>query len=128
MNEHPVVSTSTSEDEVAFWGKNRLVILLIGTVGIALILTCVSIAIYNSSGAAQLDLSRPGLRSVSSQVEKDDASEGFNASGSVTKETINEFITMYEAQAKKAKGVDAFSGDPLNPEVLVFSTSSSDEN
>ena len=34
--------------------------------------------------------------------------------------TIDEFIFLYDEQAEKAKAVDAFNGDPLNPEVLEF--------
>ena len=44
------------------------------------------------------------------------------AVGSVNKETIEEFMKLYDTQAAKAKAVDAFNGDPLNPEVLEFGT------
>lgn len=111
-----------NEDTLSFWQRHRLSALLGLTVIIALIMTSVSVAIYNSSGAAQLDLSRPGYSSVSSKVEKSDEINTYSASGKVNKETIQEFIKLYDAQAKKAKAVDAFNGDPLNPEVLEFGT------
>jgi hypothetical protein len=97
-------------------------LLLIITVVIALCLTVVSVVIYNVSGAAQLDLSRPGYRSVSDQVDKESKIDEYSASGSVNKETIEEFMKLYDTQAAKAKAVDAFNGDPLNPEVLEFGT------
>jgi hypothetical protein len=31
-------------------------------------------------------------------------------------------MKLYDTQAAKAKAVDAFNGDPLNPEVLEFGT------
>lgn len=111
---------SAIEDKIAVWSQHRLVLLLIGSVVVALILTTASIAIYNGSGAAQLDLSRPGYRSVSDQIELDTTDDSFSASGAVTKDTIHEFIKLYDEQATKAKAVDAFNGDPLNPEVLEF--------
>ena len=110
------------DEQLSFWDRHRLSLLLIITVVIALCLTVVSVVIYNVSGAAQLDLSRPGYRSVSDQVDKESKIDGYSASGSVNKETIEEFMKLYDTQAAKAKAVDAFNGDPLNPEVLEFGT------
>lgn len=114
--------SSLAEDQLAFWGQHRLLALLIAAIILTLILTTISLTIYNRSGAAQLDLSRPGYRSVSGQIEKDTTDDSFSASGAVNKEVIKEFIKLYDAQADKAKSVDAFNGDPLNPEVLEFGT------
>lgn len=74
--------------------------------------------IYTQSGAAQLDLSRPGYKSVSNQVQVEDSTSTFSASGPVDKETFEEFLKLYDEQSEKAKSVDAFNGDPLNPEVV----------
>jgi len=123
MDEHkPSTLVKLSDVELSFWDRHRLSLLLIITVMVAITLTIVSVIIYNSSGAAQLDLSRPGYRSVSDQVEKNDEIDTYGASGRVNKETIEEFMKLYDAQAAKAKAVDAFNGDPLNPEVLEFGT------
>lgn len=103
--------------------KNNLVTLLIVTVVLAGILTAISISLYELSGAAQLDLSRPGYRDVTHQVERSEKTDGYSSNGPVTEATINEFIDMYITQSEKAKSVDAFSGDPLNPEVLLFGAS-----
>jgi len=112
--------------EISFWGRHRLSLLLIITVIIALTLTTISVVMYNSSGAAQLDLSRPGYLSVSSKVEKSDAIDTYSATGDVSKDTIEQFMKLYDAQASKAKAVDAFNGDPLNPEVLEFGAQSNE--
>jgi hypothetical protein len=108
------------EGTLSFWDRHRLSLLLILTFILEIIMTTISVIIYNSSGAAQLDLSRPGYLSVSDQVERDDTIDEYSASGPINKDTIQEFITLYDEQAEKAKGVNAFNGDPLNPEVLVF--------
>lgn len=118
----PVPIVKTAEEELSFWDKHRLSVLLAGTVMIALVMTIVSVVIYNTSGASQLDLSRPGYLSVSDQVEKTDTIDTYSSSGAVNKDTIEAFMELYDAQAKKAKAVDAFNGDPLNPEVLEFGT------
>lgn len=127
QEEVPVLNKPvSSEGELSFWDRHRLSLLLVLTVAIAIIMTVISVVIYNVSGAAQLDLSRPGVRSVSNQVEKNDDIDTYPASGTITKESIQEFIRLYDAQANKAKGVDAFKGDPLNPEALEFGASASE--
>lgn len=115
----------TAED-LTFWARHRLSLLLIITVSIALVMTTISVIIYNTSGAAQLDLSRPGYQSVSDQVETKDTIDTYSSSGPVNTNTINEFMKLYDEQATKVKAVDAFNGDPLNPEVLEFGTPASE--
>jgi hypothetical protein len=112
--------------DMTFWDKHRLSLLLILTVLIALVLTVVSMIAYNVSGTAQLDLSRPGVSSVSDQVDKTDSITEYSSFGEVSKDSINAFTKLYDEQAKKAKAVDAFSGDPLDPEVLEFGTNASE--
>ena len=122
-----LVLVKKDDDKLSFWGRHRLSLLLIIAVIIAVFFTTVSVTMYNLSGAAQLDLSRPGYQSVSGKVEKVDNSESYSSSGAVNKDTIQEFLNLYDKQAEKAKSVDAFNGDPLNPEVLEFGTSNSEE-
>ncbi len=124
LHEEAKAALRATDTELGFWDRHRLSLLLIITVIVAIVLTSVSVFLYNSSGAAQLDLSRPGYRSVSDQVETDDVIDSFSALGSVSTETIEEYIKLYDEQAAKAKAVDAFKGDPLNPEVLEFGAAS----
>ncbi|MES2630618.1 MAG: hypothetical protein V4611_01555 [Patescibacteria group bacterium] len=119
--------TLQPDENMTFWDKHRLSLLLILTVLIALTLTVVSMFAYNASGTAQLDLSRPGYLSVSDQVDKTDKITEYSAFGSVNKDSIDEFTKLYDEQAAKAKAVDAFNGDPLNPEVLEFGLSNVSE-
>ncbi len=110
-----------------FWSQHRFLLLIAFTIVIALILVVISMVIYNVSGSAQLDLSRPGYQSVSDKVDKVDNIDEYNASGPVNKGTVDEFTKLYDAQATKAKAVNAFNGDPLNPEVLEFGSSEASE-
>ena len=116
----------TPDNDMTFWDKHRFSLLLILTVLIALILTVVSMFAYNASGTAQLDLSRPGYQSVSNKVDKTDNVTEYSAFGSVNKDSIRDFTKLYDAQAAKAKAVDAFNGDPLNPEILEFGTNATE--
>lgn len=116
-------TTPTSEEQLSFWDEHRFMLLIIGTLVISTVLVCVSIAIYKISGSAQLDLSRPGYQSVSDKVNRTDPVTDYSAFGPVNKSTVNDFTKLYDSQATKAKAVDAFNGDPLNPDVLEFSDS-----
>jgi len=125
MDEHQQpAATKLNNGASSFWDRHRLSLLLILTVLIALTMTTISVIIYNSSGAAQLDLSRPGFLPVSDKVEQNDGIDTYSATGPVNKNSIEEFMKLYDTQASKAKAVDAFNGDPLNPEVLEFGTPS----
>jgi len=127
MDDLPQMNSKREGSElVGFWAEHRFFILVFATIVISLVLVVISLVIYNVSGAAQLDLSRPGYQSVSNQVEREDSSDQFSPSGSVTNESINEFIKLYDDQARKTKSVDAFNGDPLNPELLEFSDETSE--
>jgi len=114
-------TTPQPDNEIlGFWDQHRFMLLIAGTIVIAFILVSVSLVIYNVSGSAQLDLSRPGLKSVSGKVDRTNVVTDYSAFGPVTKDTVKTFTDAYDAQAKKAKAVDAFNGDPLNPDVLEF--------
>lgn len=110
-------------DDQTFWGQHRFVLLIATTIIIAVVLTGISLVIYNVSGSAQLDLSRPGYQSVSNQVDRNDEITDYGAFGPVNQTTVDEFTKTYDQQAAKAKAVDAFNGDPLNPEILEFGSS-----
>ena len=112
------------EEEVSFKDKHSFLIFITLSILIASVIVSISMALYNSSGAAQLDLSRPGYKSVRSQAGKDDGDfQTFSSSGLISKEIISSFKATYDKQAKKIKAVDAFVGDPLSPDALGISAS-----
>ena len=109
-------------NDQTFWGHHRIAALVIASITVSLLLVSVALALYASSGAAQLDLSRPGYRAISSQAaDTNEGFENYSASGPITQASIDEFQKLYDQQATKAKAVDAFSGDPLNPDYLEIS-------
>lgn len=115
------------QEQKNFFGTHRFMVLIAATIIIAIGLTVISVAVYYTSGSSQLDLSRPGYTSVSSKVDREDTVTGYSAYGDVNRQTIDEFTKLYDTQAAKAKAVDAFNGDPLNPEVLEFGDPASSE-
>jgi len=121
---HAELFSADDQEVPSFWDRHRLSLLLIFTVIVTIVFTTVSIVLYDVSGTVQLDLSRPGYRSISSQIDHDTTIDEYSAFGTLDREAIEEFIALYEEQAAKAKAVDAFNGDPLNPELLELVESS----
>jgi hypothetical protein len=119
MDDHNILHAN---DDTTYWGQHRLMLLVAMSILVALVLVGISMALYASSGAAQLDLSRPGYRDVSSQaVNENGNAKTFSATGDITTESLSEFNSLYETQSTKATAVDAFSGDPLSPDALELS-------
>jgi len=88
------------------------------TIILAFMLVTLSLWLYNASGAAQLDLSRPGYKSVRSQAKQTNDFTGFSSSGEITKEVLEEFRKMYNEQMKEATAIESFGGNVMSDEAL----------
>jgi hypothetical protein len=100
------------------WQEHRFLVMVAVAVLVALFLVSVALALYASSGTAQLDLSRPGYQSVREQAAQPDSFTGFPAEGSLTKEVFDEFQTLYDEKANQVTTVDSFSGEVMSDETL----------
>lgn len=100
------------------WYQTRIVLFIGGSIGVALLLVLISMALYVSSGAAQLDLSRPGYQSVQNKVDPSDKFKSFPASGTVNEATIDQFQKLYQDQVNKVTATDAFNPDVLSNQAL----------
>jgi len=113
--------THVHEHQESVLARYRFMVLIVGTVFISLVLVAISLYVYQTSGAAQLDLSRPGYRSVSSQtVNNDSGFTDYPETGPITQSSINQFNQLYGQQAQSIVGVDSFGGDPLNANTLEY--------
>jgi hypothetical protein len=100
------------------WYRQQIVIFVSGSIVVAILLVLVSMALYASSGAAQLDLSRPGYKSVQNKVDQTDTFESFPETGSVNKSTLDQFQKIYDRQSKQVDNSDAFSSSALGDQAL----------
>lgn len=106
----------------SFLSRHRFLFLIAATIVISIILVLISLEVYKASGAAQLDLSRPGYRAVSSQtINTNQNFTDYSDIGPINKSTVTEFKKLYDKQVDSITQVDAFGGDPLNPDTLEFS-------
>lgn len=98
--------------------KNRFVIMLVGSIGIALFLVSIALALYASSGTAQLDLSRPGYSGVRSQASADQNLTIFASTGEINKQTVDKFEELYDKTANQVTSSSPFESGALNDEAL----------
>jgi len=78
----------------------------------------IAMNLYNSSGAAQLDLSRPGYKSVRKNVVQDTDVEAFPSTGTIDKAAIDQFTRMYNTRAKSVSGANSFDPGAMSDDAL----------
>ncbi len=100
------------------WEKHKFMVLVGFTIIIALFLVMVSLRLYSSSGAAQLDLSRPGYKSVREQAGRPVDFTSFPSTGQLNKEALDSFRSLYDEQVKEATAVDSYGGDVMSDATL----------
>jgi hypothetical protein len=100
------------------WQQHKFFMLVGLTIAISIFLVGIALALYNSSGTAQLDLSRPGFQSVQEQASQSDDFNGFPSTGELDQAAFNQFRNEYDKQAKKVTTVDSFSGDVMSDQAL----------
>lgn len=102
-----------------FRQEHNFLMMIIGSVILAGLLVWVGMFLYNTSGAAQLDLSRPGYIDIRDKaIDSSSEFKNYATTGPIDQVAIDEFKALYDEQANKIKLAAAFKGDPLNPDSL----------
>lgn len=87
---------------------------------ISFAMVIIGMYIYNTSGAAQVDLSRPGYQSVQKEASRDTSNDSFASTGKLDKEAFDSFDSMYKGHARQVVGVDSFDPKAVDPNTLLF--------
>lgn len=102
------------------WEQHKFMLLVGLAIVAALGLVAVSLALYNSSGAAQLDLSRPGYQSVREQASKKQAFTSFPSTGALDSNALDQFRALYDKQVKNVTAVDSYGGNVMDDNILMI--------
>ena len=70
--------------------------------------------LYVSTGAAQVDLSGPGYKSVRKQATPSEIFSGFSSTGEIDDKVLSDFKESYDKYTQRVTAVDAFGGDVLS--------------
>lgn len=100
------------------WQEHKFMVLIGLTITVSMLLVSLSLWLYNNSGAAQLDLSRPGYQEVRDQAKKTTDFSTFSSSGPIDAESLKEFRKMYDEQYGRITSTQNFGGDVMNDSSL----------
>ena len=98
--------------------RHRLTYGIAGALVIAALLTTISMALYVSSGASRLDLSRPGYEKVRSDVQQDSEESDFSASGPMNSAVAEDFQKRFTKHRDTLSKLDNFSSNALDDDEL----------
>ena len=104
--------------------RHRITYGIIAALLIASLLTMVSMALYVSSGASRLDLSRPGYEQLRKEIQHDTAEEQFSSSGPINEAVLKDFQARYTAHRESMKKLDNFGSNALEDGQLQILPSS----
>ena len=108
------------QDAIAMtrWQQHKFFVLIAGVILLSTFLVSVALSLYNSSGAAQLDLSRPGFQEVRKQASRDTTTKTFPSTGTLDKAALDSFSKLYSEQAAKVSQTQGFDAAALSEESL----------
>lgn len=117
----------SEEQSKSFAQEHKFLVMITASIVFAVALVVVSMRLYYTTGAAQLDLSRPGFTEIREQVSDQEDFDGFAATGEVNSAELSSFEKMYDEKLKDIEGVDAFAGDVLSPKALQINDTNNAE-
>lgn len=122
MNKQEPSSLPSTEKPLAVRTRSPFVLLIIGTIVLSLSLVSIALMLYVTSGAEQLDLSRPGYQDISKQAYKTRDVEPFSESGPMNKSVIDDFLKSYDNEVRKLTTTPGFSDDPIGESLGTIET------
>lgn len=108
--------------KMTVWQRHRFFVLIVGVIIVSFLLVCIALSLYNSSGAAQVDLSRPGYKSIQSEASKGIVDDSFPSTGDLDAAAYAEFDKLYGNHAKRVVGADSFDPQALDVKNLELLT------
>lgn len=103
--------------------KHRMVYGIIAALLIAMLLTAVSMALYVSSGASRLDLSRPGYERVRTEVQSDSEEPAFSATGPMNSQVAQDFQKRFDKHRDTLSKLNNFGSKALDDAELQIAPS-----
>ncbi len=107
-----------ASQELTRWQRHRFFVLIILVIVISMILVSISLSLYNSSGAAQVDLSLPSLQALRKQAAQDKTDATFSSNGTLDAKAFDSFDTLYSQHIKEVTSTDNYGSRPLSDESL----------
>lgn len=105
-------------EEMTKWQKHKFFLLVIAVLVISMVMVAISLHLYNSSGAAQVDVSLPGYKSIQKQASKERSDSSFPATGTLDKEAFDSFDKLYGKHIDQINSSESFDSRALSEDSL----------
>ena len=103
-------------------GKGAFFVMVGAAVAVSLMLVVVAMYLYNMSGAAQLDLSLPGLQEERVRAQQAKRYDDFAPTGALDSSALKQFDELYtHQQADIQQDTSKFDTKPLDDDQLGIS-------
>lgn len=109
---------TTTERFVALVERHRLVYGVVFALLISMLLTAISMALYVSSGASRLDLSRPGYEHAREAVQRDSTEDSFSSTGPLNSDVADDFQKRFTKHRERLNKLDTFGTNALDDSEL----------
>lgn len=110
----PTQEPQLEAEALTVWQQHRFFLLVALVIIVSCIMVVIGMYVYNTSGAAQVDLSRPGYQSVRREAKRDSVNDSFPATGELDANAFDSFNKMYSEHARQVVGVDSFDPTALD--------------
>lgn len=104
-----------------FWEKlsnYKFVLMVIAAMIVTIVLCGTSIYIYVSTGAINIDLSRPGYEQNREDTIYEEDSTSFSSSGPINSDAMEDFYQRLDRLQDELNGMNSFSSDIMTDEAL----------
>lgn len=97
----------TQLDDAPKKGRGLPVALAIA-IGVALVMTCISVAVYYMTGFYKLDLSRPGFEAEREDITASTAQKTYDTTGPINAQAIDDFLKEYDTNTNAVNAYGDF--------------------
>lgn len=91
--------------------EHKIILGLLVALTVSLLMTSISIWIYNMSDVSRLDISRPGYEKARESVIKGDETLQFGATGVLDSNALKDFQQLFDEKREKLDANGNFAGD-----------------
>lgn len=100
--------------------RSRLPLVLGIAVGVALVMTVISVSIYILGGFYKLDLSRPGYEIEREDVVTDQEVRNYDTTSPISPEQATESLDEFDTRLKSLDNYGDFNDDALNDKSILI--------
>lgn len=98
--------------------RHSMALAIGGAIIIALIQTVISVGLYVNSSTFGLDLSRPDFERAKQEIRRNTPQATFSSTGPIREDVIDDFLKLFDTQAKGLSEAGGYGPDPLSDEQL----------